>query len=215
MKTRSIIIEGHRRRHNRCPTAATTKMGLGRLLMVAQLAVVLAAATLVLSTTMVSSKTPSLIPQRGRGRRVISSSSSSSNTNNNTIRHASAATSSTKSQEAPWVSGFKNSLASGLAAGCSKLLLAPFDTIKTLQQASMASATTSLSLSQATREILKRSKGFLELYVSIVFYLSKKITSFDVSFLFHCIALTDWSHFLTTIDYWNILSTACITISKK
>ena len=206
MKTsvgRSIIIEGHRRRHNRCPNSATTKMGLGGLLIVAQLAVLLAAATLVLSTTIVSSKSLPQHQHHRRGGRV-----------NNTIRYASAATSPTKSQEAPWVSGFKNSLASGLAAGCSKLLLAPFDTIKTLQQASMASATTSLTLSQATREILKRPKGFLELYVSIVFYLSKKIVSFDVSFIFHCIDRLV-SFLLTTIVYWNILSTACITISKN
>lgn len=159
-----ITIEQHRRRHNRCPKAATTKMGLG-FLMVAQLVVVLAAATLVFSTTMVSSKTPSLFPrnhQHRRGRRV----SSSRNTNTNTIRYASA-TSPSKSQEAPWVSGFKNSLASGLAAGCSKLLLAPFDTIKTLQQAASISGTTSLTISQAVQEILKRPKGFLEFYVSI------------------------------------------------
>ena len=70
--------------------------------------------------------------------------------------------------EAAWVSGIKNSLASALAAGCSKLILAPFDTIKTLQQHSRtADAANPLSLVQAAQVILKRPKGFLELYVSL------------------------------------------------
>jgi len=69
-------------------------------------------------------------------------------------------------------SGFKNSLASGLAAGCSKLLLAPFDTIKTLQQAVLASATGTtktkgLTLTKAAQIILKRPKGFLEFYAGV------------------------------------------------
>ena len=69
--------------------------------------------------------------------------------------------------EAAWVSGVKNSLASALAAGCSKLILAPFDTIKTLQQHSRTSAAaTPLSLVQATQAILQRPRGVLELYVS-------------------------------------------------
>ena len=43
-----------------------------------------------------------------------------------------AATCNTKSSAA--INGFKNSISSGLAAGCAKTLLAPFDTIKTIQQ---------------------------------------------------------------------------------
>lgn len=70
--------------------------------------------------------------------------------------------------EAAWVSGVKNSLASALAAGCSKLILAPFDTIKTLQQHSRTSAAaTPLSLVQATQAILQRPRGVLELYAGI------------------------------------------------
>ena len=72
--------------------------------------------------------------------------------------------------------GFKNSIASGLAAACSKTLLAPFDTIKTMQQqvrsgtnvgsaVSVASGK-SLTLLEAARLIMDRPKGFLELYVS-------------------------------------------------
>ena len=70
-------------------------------------------------------------------------------------------------QEAAWLSGVKNSLASALAAASSKIILAPFDTIKTLQQYSRSSMSNNpLTLAEATRVILKRPKGFLELYVS-------------------------------------------------
>lgn len=67
--------------------------------------------------------------------------------------------------EAAWKSGVKNSLASALAAASSKLLLAPLDTIKTLQQSQRATGQASLSVVQAARAILQRPKGFLELYV--------------------------------------------------
>ena len=66
-----------------------------------------------------------------------------------------------------WLVGLKNALASGLAAACSKIILAPFDTIKTLQQHSRSSASANpLTLIEAAQVILKRPKGFLELYVS-------------------------------------------------
>lgn len=75
--------------------------------------------------------------------------------------------------EAAWVSGVKNSLASALAAGCSKLILAPFDTIKTLQQhartgvgAAAPVGRSSLSLLGAAELIMARPRGFLEFYVS-------------------------------------------------
>jgi hypothetical protein len=68
--------------------------------------------------------------------------------------------------EAAWISGVKNSLASALAAGCSKLLLAPFDTIKTLQQHSRSAGSAPLSLIEAAHVIMKRPRGFLEFYVS-------------------------------------------------
>jgi len=83
-------------------------------------------------------------------------------------------------QEAPWISGFKNSVASGLAAGCSKMLLAPFDIIKTMQQASLATAASTkgttttvaavskgLSITQAAQVIMNRPKGFLEFYSGV------------------------------------------------
>ncbi|GMI33171.1 hypothetical protein TeGR_g9767, partial [Tetraparma gracilis] len=71
----------------------------------------------------------------------------------------------------PLLSSLRNGLASGLAAGSVKLLLAPFDTIKTLQQhhrslgpGSLGSAP--LSLAGAARKLLERG-GAGELYAGI------------------------------------------------
>eukprot|EP00934_Nitzschia_sp_Nitz4_P003134 Nitzschia sp. Nitz4//scaffold18_size181773//44679//45938//NITZ4_001903-RA/size181773-snap-gene-0.271-mRNA-1//-1//CDS//3329539975//3124//frame0 len=61
----------------------------------------------------------------------------------------------------------KNSLASALAAASSKLILAPLDTIKTLQQTHMAGSHASLTLWQATQQILQRPKGVMELYAGV------------------------------------------------
>ena len=71
------------------------------------------------------------------------------------------------------MTGVKNSVASALAAGCSKLILAPFDTIKTLQQhsrtttlaAAGGSSSSSMTLLAAAKKIASRPKGFLEFYV--------------------------------------------------
>jgi hypothetical protein len=60
--------------------------------------------------------------------------------------------------------GIKNFLASGLAAACSKTILAPFDTIKTMQQQSMNGGK-ALSVLGAARVVMSRPKGFIELYV--------------------------------------------------
>lgn len=59
--------------------------------------------------------------------------------------------------------GLKNTLASGLAAACSKTILAPFDTIKTVQQDVMGGR--SLTLVEAIRKICGRDGGFANLYV--------------------------------------------------
>ena len=151
-------------RHQRRYNTTLANIGLGRCFTMAQLVAALAISTLVFSSSMVSSKTPSLMPKNMQHRRRPSVGSGNRNSNYNTI--VSISTSSNRSREAAWVSGFKNSLASGLAAGCSKLILAPFDTIKTLQQAALASGKSPLSLSKTAQEILKRPKGFLEFYVS-------------------------------------------------
>ena len=58
-----------------------------------------------------------------------------------------------------WLAGLKNGCASGLAVVCSKSLLQPFDTLKTLQQASGASEGLAAA---ATR--LVSAHGFLALY---------------------------------------------------
>eukprot|EP00980_Cylindrotheca_fusiformis_P006984 scaffold1469_cov119-Cylindrotheca_fusiformis.AAC.28 len=74
----------------------------------------------------------------------------------------------TQTAEAAWVSGMKNSVASILAAASSKIILAPFDTIKTLQQYSRTSAATApLTLVEAAQVLLKRPRGVLELYAGI------------------------------------------------
>lgn len=62
--------------------------------------------------------------------------------------------------------GLKNTLASGLAAACSKTILAPFDTIKTVQQDVMGG--TSLSFVQAVKKICGRDGGIGNLYVRFV-----------------------------------------------
>ena len=64
--------------------------------------------------------------------------------------------------------GFRNSLASGLAAACSKTILAPFDTIKTVQQqARQGMGGKGLSFVDAAALVVSRPKGIFELYVSI------------------------------------------------
>ena len=61
--------------------------------------------------------------------------------------------------------GLKNTLASGLAAACSKTLLAPFDTIKTVQQHTQS--TSSISLLQASKIVTSRPGGVLNLYAGL------------------------------------------------
>ena len=63
------------------------------------------------------------------------------------------------------INGIKNSIASGLAAACAKTALAPFDTIKTVQQQARNGGK-ALGMIEAAKVILSRPKGFLELYVS-------------------------------------------------
>ena len=71
------------------------------------------------------------------------------------------ATTTTKSSAL--AEGLKNTLASGLAAACSKTILAPFDTIKTVQQD--VTGGMSLSLIQAVKKICRRDGGIGNLYV--------------------------------------------------
>lgn len=59
--------------------------------------------------------------------------------------------------------GFKNAVASGLAAACCKIVLAPFDTLKTVQQQSRESTT----LVKAFQTVLQRQGGILNLYAGL------------------------------------------------
>ena len=61
--------------------------------------------------------------------------------------------------------GLKNTLASGLAAACSKTILAPFDTLKTVQQ--HVAGGKSLGLMEATRKVVSRPGGILNLYAGL------------------------------------------------
>jgi len=68
------------------------------------------------------------------------------------------------------VNGVKNFMASGLAAACAKTLLAPFDTIKTMQQQVVrdsGAGEAALGLAEAARVIMRRPRGFLELYAGL------------------------------------------------
>ena len=72
---------------------------------------------------------------------------------------------SSSQRPAYWVEGFKHSLASGLAAALSKTLLAPFDTIKTIQQQKTTTLLTkNIHFFEAAREIIQRPNGILEFY---------------------------------------------------
>ncbi|GMI14780.1 hypothetical protein TrLO_g4335 [Triparma laevis f. longispina] len=65
------------------------------------------------------------------------------------------------------ISSLKNGLASGMSAGCVKLCLAPFDTIKTLQQHSRTvDGSAALTLAGAARALIKRG-GIGELYSGV------------------------------------------------
>ena len=72
---------------------------------------------------------------------------------------------------AAWTEGLKNSLASALAAACSKTILAPFDTIKTIQQHYQTSSGKSLGFWAATQLAMSRPRGFWELYVRTIVYI--------------------------------------------
>eukprot|EP00547_Thalassionema_nitzschioides_P016287 CAMPEP_0194249876 /NCGR_PEP_ID=MMETSP0158-20130606/21640_1 /TAXON_ID=33649 /ORGANISM="Thalassionema nitzschioides, Strain L26-B" /LENGTH=289 /DNA_ID=CAMNT_0038986521 /DNA_START=56 /DNA_END=922 /DNA_ORIENTATION=- len=69
-------------------------------------------------------------------------------------------------QPSATVEGLKNSMASALAAACSKTLLAPFDTLKTVQQCHRSSGK-ALSMIEASKLIMARPKGFREFYAGL------------------------------------------------
>jgi len=74
----------------------------------------------------------------------------------------------TKNNRKAAITGLKNSLASALGAICSKTALAPFDTIKTIQQEHITTSTiSSLSFYDAAQLVLKRGQGFLGFYAGL------------------------------------------------
>jgi hypothetical protein len=120
---------------------------------------------LLIIPTLASSKSPSFLPQQ-RTRKVYVVPTRRTIQQKPVTGTKKASTIACSTHEQAWVTGFKNSLASALAAGCSKLILAPFDTIKTLQQHSRTVGSTPLTLYQAAQVIMNRPKGFVEFYVS-------------------------------------------------
>lgn len=78
---------------------------------------------------------------------------------------ASPAATKTSSPSSAVAEGLKNTLASGLAAACSKTILAPFDTIKTVQQ--HVEGGRSLGLLEASRRVTSRPGGALNLYAGL------------------------------------------------
>ncbi len=75
------------------------------------------------------------------------------------------------------VEGLKNGCASGLAAACAKILLQPFDTLKTLQQASKGS----LGMVEAASDLVRR-KGPGALYTGLGVTLVGSIPAVSVYF---------------------------------
>lgn len=77
-----------------------------------------------------------------------------------------ATTTITATTTSAWVDGLKNSLASALASAFSKTILAPFDTVKTLQQFHQTTPEIpSLTLLEAAKKIMARPGGFMSFYV--------------------------------------------------
>ncbi|KAL3763372.1 hypothetical protein ACHAWU_001945 [Discostella pseudostelligera] len=91
------------------------------------------------------------------GRTSIPSTSTKTATSSTATQSSSSSTALTE--------GLKSTLASGLAAACSKTILAPFDTIKTVQQ--HVPGDTSLGLLEACQQITSRTGGIRNLYAGL------------------------------------------------
>ncbi|KAL7442374.1 hypothetical protein ACHAXH_006365 [Discostella pseudostelligera] len=106
-------------------------------------------------------KKPTLddLPRGGGGRRTSMPSTSTKSATSATTTQSSSSSTTALSE------GLKSTLASGLAAACSKTILAPFDTIKTVQQ--HVPGHTSLGLLEACQQITSRSGGIRNLYAGL------------------------------------------------
>lgn len=90
---------------------------------------------------------------------------------------AAAAAGATSAGWATIIEGLKNGCASGLAAACAKLLLQPFDTVKTLQQANKGS----LGMMEAARDLVAR-RGVRSLYTGLGVTLVGSIPAVSIYF---------------------------------
>lgn len=96
-------------------------------------------------------------------RASICSAKNSNNSNN--LVATTTATTSCRTKTSAAAEGFKNALASGLAAACCKIILAPFDTLKTVQQQSREGST--FTMAKAFRTVLQRPGGVFNLYAGL------------------------------------------------
>lgn len=134
------------------------------LVLVSSRAVLILVLSFLCLSAQVSARQLSVIP--------VSSSSKKLNLQLGWVRGAKAAATTAPSQSKTSSStssaitdGLKNTLASGLAAACSKTILAPFDTIKTVQQ--HVEGGKSLGLFEAARQVSSRPGGIFNLYAGL------------------------------------------------
>jgi len=114
--------------------------------------------------------TPSLAARsvRGGGRLAAAAIDNAEGTPRHGKKGAVVTTAPLKPSSSATVDGLKNALASGLAAACSKAILQPFDTLKTVQQQTRSvGGERGLGLAEAVRKITAREGGVRNLYVSL------------------------------------------------
>lgn len=105
------------------------------------------------------------VPRGGGGRRGAKASAAVSSTSTTTSMTTAKKSSSSSSSSKAVTEGLKNTLASGLAAACSKTILAPFDTIKTMQQ--HVEGARPLGIIEAARRVSSRPGGARNLYAGL------------------------------------------------
>ena len=102
------------------------------------------------------------IVPRGGGRAGSKPAATETTTAESSAAAAAAAASATARRTSAVAEGLRSTLASGLAAACSKTILAPFDTIKTVQQ--HATGGKPIGMIEACRRVASRPGGAANLY---------------------------------------------------